>query len=150
MTVGDTLIAGLREANLSRDRKVKVCLFPGAKIKNLYYLVPLLKKKLDNIILHFSTNDTEDTIYKELKCIKDFINNIHLAKKYISTNIWLHNKNANSILKRYVDIMKVLDRKSVILHDHIPSSHLNKDGLHFNSYGTIKLVENFILRIWMF
>ena len=39
---------------------------------------------------------------------------------------------------------------SVILHCNILSSHLNKDGLHLNSYDTTKLAENFISRIRMF
>ena len=55
----------------------------------------------------------------------------------------LDNKNANSILKKYVDKLRVVEEKSVILHDNILSSHLNKDGLQLNSYGTIKLAENF-------
>ena len=58
LIIGDSVTAGLREAKLSRDRKVKVLFFPGAKMKDFYYyLVPLLQKKPDNIILHFDTND---------------------------------------------------------------------------------------------
>ena len=155
--VGDSMIAGLRERKLSRNRKVKVRIFPGAKMTNFYYyLVPLLKKKPDNIILHFGTNDApyknEDELYKELKSIKDFIKKRHPScKVYISAPILrLDNKNANSILKRYVDKLKVVEEKSVILHDNILSSHLNKDRLHLNSYGTIKLAQNFISRIRMF
>ena len=45
---------------------MKACFFPGAK-DFYYYLVSLLKKKPDNIILHFGTNDapykSEDDIY---------------------------------------------------------------------------------------
>ena len=157
LIVGDSMIAGLREAQLSRNRKVIVRFFLRAKMKDFYYyLVPLLKKKPDNIIIHFGTNDApyknEDEIYKELKSIKDFINKRHPScKVYISAPILrLDNKNANSILKKYVDKLKVVEEKSVILHDNILSSHLNKGGLHLNSYGTIKLAENFIPRIQMF
>ena len=58
MIAGDSRIAGLRETKLSRNRKVKVRFFSGTKTKNFYYhLVPLLKKKPYNIILHFGTND---------------------------------------------------------------------------------------------
>ena len=54
LIVGDSMIAGLREAKLSRNRKVKVCFYPGAKMKDFYhYLVPLMEEKPDNIILHF-------------------------------------------------------------------------------------------------
>ena len=140
LIVGDSMIAGLRKGKLSRNSKVKVRFFPGAKMKDFYYyLVPLLKKKPDNIILHFGTNDApyknEDEIYKELKSIKYFIKKRHPScKVYISAPILrLDNKNANNILKRYVDKLKVVEEKSVILHDNILSSHLNKDGLHLNS-----------------
>ena len=157
LIIGDSMIAGLREGKLSRNRKVKVRFFPGAKMKDFYYyLVPLLKKKPGNIILHLGTNDApyknEVEIYKELKSIKDFLKKRHPScKVYISAPILpLDNKNANSILKKYVDKLKVVEEKSVILHDNILSSHLNKDGLHLNSYGTIKLAENFISRIRMF
>ena len=151
------MIAGLEEAKLTRNRKVKVRFIHGAKMKDFYfYLVPLLQKKPDNIILHFSTNNAlyknEDKIYKELKNIKDFINNQHPSSKvYISAPILrLDNKNANSILKKYVAKLKVVEEKPVILHDNILSCHLNKDRLHLNSYGSMKLAENFIPRIRMF
>ena len=35
--VGDSIIAGLREVKLSRNRKVKVCFFLGAKINDFDY-----------------------------------------------------------------------------------------------------------------
>ena len=73
------------------------------------------------------------------------------CKLYISSPILrLENKNGNSIPKKHVDKLKVVEEKSVTLHDNILSSHLNKDGLHLNSYGTIKLAENFTSRIRMF
>ena len=157
LIVEDSMIAGLREGKLSRNRKVKVHFFAGTKTKDFYYyLVPLLKKKSDNIILHFGINDApyknEDEIYKELKSIKDFIKKRHPScKVYISAPILrLNNKNTNSILKKYVDKLKVVEEKSVILHDNILLSHLNKDGLHLSSYDSIKLVGNFISRIRMF
>ena len=151
------MLVGLREVKTSRNRKVKVHFFPGAKMKDFYYyLVPLLKKKPDNIILHFGTNDAhyknEDQIYKELKSIKDFINQRHPSCKVCTSApiLRLNSKIANSIWKIHVDKLKVTEEETVILHDNILSSHLNKDGLPFDSYDTIKLAENFISRIRMF
>ena len=101
LIVGDSMIAGLKG----------FC----------YYLVSLLKKKQDNIILHFHANEApnknEDEIYKNLKSIKDFINKRHPScKVYVSAPILrLDNKNSNSILKKYVDKWKVVEEKSVIL-----------------------------------
>ena len=68
------MIAGLREAKLSRNKKVKIRFFLGAKMKDFYYyLVPLVKKKPVNNILHFGTKDApyknKDEIYTELKFI---------------------------------------------------------------------------------
>ena len=102
--------------------------------------------------LREAPSKNEDEIYKELKSIKAFINKRYPScKVYISATILrLDNKNANSIIKKYVHNLKGAEEKSVILHDNILSSHLNKDGLHLNSYGTIKLAENFISRIRMF
>ena len=110
------MIAGLGETKLSRNKKVKV---PGAKMKNFcYYLAPSRKKKPDNIILHFGTNDTpyksQDEIYKELKGIQDFINKRHPFCKVSAPILRLDNKNVNSILKKYVDKLKVVEGKSVI------------------------------------
>ena len=38
LIVGDSMIAGLREAKLSRNRKVKVRFLPGAKTEDLMFL----------------------------------------------------------------------------------------------------------------
>lgn len=40
--------------------------------------------------------------------------------------------------------MKVVEENSVILHDNVVQSHLNKDGMHLNSYGTTELAAKFI------
>ena len=113
------MVASFREAKLSRNRKVKVRFFSGAKIKDLYhYLVPLLKKRPD-IILHFGTNNApyknEDAIYKELKSIKDFTNKRHPSCKEIyiiisEPTLRFDNKNANSILRKYIDELKGVEK----------------------------------------
>ena len=52
------MICGLREAKLSRNRKVKVRFLPGTKREDLmFHLIPYLDKKFDNIIIHIETND---------------------------------------------------------------------------------------------
>ena len=58
LIVGDSMICGLREAKLSRNRKVKVRFLPGTKREDLmFHLIPYLNKKFDNIIIHIGTND---------------------------------------------------------------------------------------------
>ena len=78
LIVGDSMIAGLREAKLSRNRNVKARFLPGAKTEDLmFHLIPYLNKKPDNIIIHIGTNDgpynNENTIYVEIKKIKELI-----------------------------------------------------------------------------
>ena len=70
------MIAGLREAKLSRNRKVKVRFLSDAKTENvMFHLIPYLKKP--NIIMHTGTNDgpcsNEDAIYVEIEKIEELI-----------------------------------------------------------------------------
>ena len=46
LVIGDSMLAGLREAKLSRNKKIKVRFLPGAKTEDLqYHLIPYLKEK---------------------------------------------------------------------------------------------------------
>ena len=56
--MGDSTVSGIIEKKMSRNRKVKIRFFPGAKIKDMFhYIIPLLEKKPDYVILHVGTND---------------------------------------------------------------------------------------------
>ena len=151
------MIAGLREAKLSRNRKVKVRFLPGAKANDLiFHLIQYLNKKPDNIIIHIGTNDgpysNENTIYVEIKKIKELIKTHHLDCRniFISSPILrLDNKRAANVLKNYINIFK-REEHNIILHDSIDESHLHRDGLHLNVKGTIALAQNFISRIRRF
>ena len=106
------MIAGLREAKLSRNRKVKLCFLPGAKTEDLmFHLIPYLNWKPDNITIHTGTNNTpysnENAIYMEIKKIKELIKTHHPDYKnvFISSPILpLDNKKANHIISAGVNI----------------------------------------------
>ena len=50
------------ETHMSRKFHVKVKLFPGGKISDMHhYLIPILIKKPDYIVLHAGTNDVVNT-----------------------------------------------------------------------------------------
>ena len=55
--MGDSTISGLIAKKVSRNKKIKVRYFPGAKIKGYHYEINLLEKKPENIILHPVKND---------------------------------------------------------------------------------------------
>ena len=62
---------------MSRNRKIKVRYFPGAKIKDMYYYgILFLEKKPENIVLHLGTNDapykSDTDIVKDLIELKNF------------------------------------------------------------------------------
>ena len=146
------MLAGLREAKLSRNKRIKVRYFPWGKTEDLqYHLFPYLKKEPDNIIIHIGTNDssykTEALTYKELLNVKETITKFHPNCKNIvisSAIVRTDKKEANNILKKYNNILKQEER-NVIFHNNISASHLHRDGLHLNLNGTV-LAGNLLSR----
>ena len=70
--MGDSILSGLREHQMSRRRSLEVSYFPGAAIANMkYYSVPLLITQLERIMLYVGTNDapfpTSENRFKELR-----------------------------------------------------------------------------------
>ena len=134
LIVGDSMLAGLREAKVSRSKRIKVRYFPGGKTEDLqYHLILYLKKEPDNIIIHIGINDspykTEDFIYKELVNVKETIIKFHPNCKNIvisSPVVRTDKKEANNILKKYNNILKQEER-NVIFHKNISASHLHSD-----------------------
>ena len=71
-------MSGLRESKMSFRRNIKVSFFPQARIRDIfYYLVLLLRKRPDKMILHVGTNDAShikaDKILEELGELKNLI-----------------------------------------------------------------------------
>ena len=56
--VGDSMIRGLKGWLMSRDKAVKVHSFPGASCDDMEnFLIPLINRRPDQILLHVGTND---------------------------------------------------------------------------------------------
>ena len=65
--VGDSTITGIDEKRLSKNRLVKVHDFRGAIVAHInHHIIPILKKKLDVIILHVGTNDSVSRTSREI------------------------------------------------------------------------------------
>ena len=119
----------------------------------MFYLIPYLNKKPNNIIIHIRINDrpyiNENVIYVEIKKITELIKTHHLNCKniFISSPILrLDNKKAANVLKSDINILK-REENNISLHDNIDESHLDLNGLHLIVKGTIELAENFISSI---
>ena len=148
------MLAGLREAKLSRSKMIRIRYFPSGKTEDLqYHLTPYLKKEPDNIIIHIDTNNslckTVNFIYKQLVNVKETIIKFRPNCKNNVISSSIVEKEANNILKKYNNILKQEER-NVIFHNNVSGSHLHLDGLHLNLNGTIILAGNPLSRIRTF
>ena len=148
LITGSSIICGLVENRL-RKFNSKVRSFPGACVDDMYdYLLPLLKKKPTNIIIHIGSNDAPnknaDQISEEITNLKEFIENI-LPNVHIFIScpvLRLDNAKANSTLRELSKILKSLHK--VVVNDNIDGSCLGKKGLHLNPKGSGRLAMNYI------
>ena len=78
LIAGDSIISGLVEDRMIKNKSIKVRTFPGARINDFYsYLFPLLDKQPTKLIVHCGTNDaydkTAEQLIDELLKLKTFI-----------------------------------------------------------------------------
>ena len=82
LAIGDSMLEGLDERKMSSKRVVKVRKFPGATTDDMYhYLMPLLQKQPDNVILHVGTNDASSCNSSEI------VNNILKLRSFMSQKL---------------------------------------------------------------
>ena len=148
LIVGDSVVPGLRESKKSFRRNMKVRFFPGARIQDMYYyLVLLLRKRPDKIILHVGTGDAThmkaDDMLEELSKLKSLIWEMLPSVKIVllspTIRVDKHNANENNI-----SFIKLLETNNYVLikHPNINGNHLDRYGLHLNHDGTRVLAKN--------
>ena len=133
---------------MSFRRNIKVRFFPGARIQDMYYyLVPLLRKRPGEIILHVGTNDAPhikaDEMLEELgkltSLILEMLPSVKIILSAPTIKVDKHNANENNI-----DFIKLLGTNNFLLinHPNIKENHLDRHRLHFNHDGTRFLAKN--------
>ena len=133
---------------MSFRRNIKVRFFPGTRIQDMcQYLVPLLLKRSDKIILHVGTNDAPhvkaDEMLKDLDKLKSFIWEILPSIKIIlpapTIRVDKHKADENNI-----DFIKQFEANDSLLieHPNIKENHLDSYGFHFNHDGSRVLTKN--------
>ena len=147
--VGDSMTRDLKGWLMARDKAVKVYTFPGASCEDMEnYLVPLMNRKPDQILLHVGTNDLR------AGTPADIANKIcHLATRITSNNI----RCAVSTIIRRGDYLAtngeevnrilsniLLDCIKLVSNDNLNESHLNHSKLHLNKRGTGAFAHNII------
>ena len=150
LIVGDSIISGINEKRLSRNNKlVRVRSFPGAKVQDMFhYLVPLIIKRPDNIIIHCGTNNSDRSeaqeIVDDLLKLKLFILerlpecNIIFSHPTVRIDKVLNN-NRLKLVRNFLKQLKV----DSICNENITLDCLGKSKLHLNAKGTARLAMNF-------
>ena len=65
--IGDSILNGLIEENISNQHNVRIRKFPGATVDDLnYHVHPILRKKPKHIIVHIGTNDATRSTSREI------------------------------------------------------------------------------------
>ena len=143
LVVGDSLLNGIKESKLSKDRRVRVQPIAGAKIKDISNnLDELIHNDLKTIILHVGTNNTvEDTpedIYNDLISLKTKIEDkIPNCQLLISCLIRRSdNVKASKTAEKVNNFIKLAKLK-FIENGNITDKHLGRGGLHLNRNGNI-------------
>ena len=148
LIVGNSILSGLKESKMSQKMLIEVRTVPGATIQDMkFFVVPHLKKKPDNIIIHVGTNNAPHSssyeIFHEIQRLKY----LPSARITISTPALRVDKtNANDINKAFTELVKE-SNLDYIFHENIKESHIDEYGLHINRTASSILAKNLILGI---
>ena len=132
--------------------RVVVKSFAGATTSDMsHYLKPNLGEKPDQIVLHVGTNDigklTTHQIADSIVNLAREIENNSDAQVMVSELITRSDESSScdvaEVNKRLLKFCKQQDW-TLIRHNNIRQSDLNKGGLHLNERGTSRMFNNFV------
>ena len=149
---GDSILKDIKGWMMVRNKIVKVHAFPGADTTDMEsYLVPLINKKPDHLILHVGTTNL-DLAVNNAKDVADRITNLAavVSQKGIECSVseiitrddelWGKVKDVNRILHECLpEHIKLISNDNIVI-----VGHLNRSGLHLNGRGTGALAYNLI------
>ena len=153
LIAGDSMLYGIDEKRISKDNKVKVRFFPGAKVADMhYYLQPLLKKQPKVLILHVGTNDTgsktSKDILKSLTDLKDVIRvQLPSTKVIFSTPIKRFDNPKSQLCVDHLSTNLRESGHEIVDNINIQSDGIGKKGLHLNNKGIGKFAINLIKKV---
>ena len=108
LIASDSIFNNLDEKRLNKHNfKTKVCCFPGSTVSDMHdYLIPLLKKEPDHILIHVGMNDATNKssgkILEELLRLKLFIQKKLPSCKVILSLPTIRNDDAKASLTVHV------------------------------------------------
>ena len=134
---------------MSRSKFVKVLSLSGATTEDMKsYLVPLIEKKPDHIILNIGTNDltgdTPESIVEKILGLADMISSkgikCSVSQLIIRDDqLWRKGKRVNQTLSE-----RLPKHISLVSNENITVNHLNGSRVHLNRRGVGALAYNLI------
>ena len=149
LVAGDSMVRDLKGWLMSRNKSVKVHSFSGATTEDMEsYLIPLINKKPDHILLHVGTNnlatDTPEVIVEKLLRLVNMITSKGIQCSVFELiikddTLWHKGIKVNQLLNN-----KVTEGMNIIRNENITVNHLNRSKLHLNRRGVGALAHNII------
>ena len=144
------MVAGIGERKMSSKHLIKVRSFPGATCPDMHhYLVPILERKPEHVILHAGTYDAANyegtEIVDRLLELKSFIAE-QLPTTYIVISHPVTRTDSKHLTIKIGDIQSHLRKLQIdmIENGNINSNHLNSRELHLNSKSILQFAKNLI------
>ena len=146
--MGDSILNGLTEENLSKQYDVSIRKFPRTTGDDLnYHVHPILPKIPKHIIVHIGTNDATRLISREIldkllklkTIIKETLSETEVT--FATPTIRSDNGNAALTIRNLCDHLLGL-KMDILDNRNISSKHLGRKGLHLNKVGSTRLVKD--------
>ena len=152
LIAGDSMIGGIDEKRLSRNRCVKVRTHPGATLQDMgHHLTALLRKRPTYVLLHAGTNDapdkdkTAESIFQEILDLKSYIESIIPGVKVtISCPIIRKDEHAANVKVIHLRALLRTSGLDIVANENVGMDLLGRKGVHLNQKGTRCLASNII------
>ena len=147
--VGDSVLNEIDERQILKTYPVRVRFFPGAGIKDMYYyLIPILEKKSEDLILHDGTTNDADSsnqqIVNDLLAPKQFIKEKQQICNVILSMPTKHCDNQNesatvNLVNKQLSLLNI----DMIEYKNTSDKDLGRHVLHLTNHGRVMQINNY-------
>ena len=147
--VGDSVLNEIDERQILKTYPVRVRFFPGAGIKDMYYyLIPILEKKSEDLILHDGTTNDADSsnqqIVNDLLAPKQLIKEKQQICNVILSMPTKHCDNQNesatvNLVNKQLSLLNI----DMIEYKNTSDKDLGRHVLHLTNHGRVMQINNY-------
>ena len=147
--VGDSVLNEIDERQISKTYPVRVRFFPGAHIKDMYYyLIPILEKKSEDLILHNGTTNDADSSNHQIvndllapkQCIKEKLQNCNVILSMPTKPC--DNQNASATVNLVNEQLSQLNI-DMIEYKNTSDKDLSRHVVHLTNHGRVTQINNY-------